>query len=216
MKTCTKCRVEKPLSAFNNFGPPRGGTYSHCKECRAANEKAYRAANAEAISARKKAHRIANPEAHKARAKAYYAANADAINERQRAGHAANPEPARERNRVNIKAARTRDPDVFANRRMQANYGLTLDDYNRMLESQGGLCANPGCFSTPPANRRFDIDHDHACCPGEKSCGKCIRGLLCRPCNHALGLLHDDAKRLQGLLDYLEPKTKEHFNSRGT
>jgi hypothetical protein len=203
-KTCTKCRVEKPISAFNNYAPPRGGTYSHCKECRAVNEKAYRAANADDIAAKRKAYNLANPGLREAQHRKYYAANADAINERIRAAYAADPEAKRAKNKANNKESRVREPEVWAGRRLKELYGMTLDDYARMLESQGGLCANSGCFNPPPADRRFDMDHDHACCPGKKSCGKCVRGLLCRQCNHALGMLRDDVKRIRGLADYLE------------
>lgn len=35
------------------------------------------------------------------------------------------------------------------------------------------------------------VDHDHACCPGERSCGVCVRGFLCGNCNSAIGLLGD-------------------------
>jgi hypothetical protein len=48
------------------------------------------------------------------------------------------------------------------------------------------------------------IDHDHACCEGAKSCGKCIRKLLCWGCNSALGLIDDRVEVAQALVDYLE------------
>ena len=65
-------------------------------------------------------------------------------------------------------------------------YGITVEDYDRMLADQGGGCAL--CEKTPKENgRALAIDHDHACCPEElRSCGKCVRGLLCSSCNHAL------------------------------
>lgn len=48
----------------------------------------------------------------------------------------------------------------------------------------------------------FVVDHDHACCPTERSCGSCIRGVICRGCNNAMP--HTlDAIRAQGILDYL-------------
>ena len=47
------------------------------------------------------------------------------------------------------------------------------------------------------------IDHDHACCPGARSCGKCLREILCFSCNNALGLMEDRAEVAYALGDYL-------------
>lgn len=40
------------------------------------------------------------------------------------------------------------------------------------------------------------IDHDHDCCPRNKYCARCIRGLACRGCNIILGYAKDDPSRL--------------------
>jgi hypothetical protein len=72
--------------------------------------------------------------------------------------------------------------------RMFKLYGMTFADYDRMLASQGGVCAL--CRSDLPKHHvggRFHFDHDHACCPGAVTCGKCIRGLVCGGCNRSLG-----------------------------
>lgn len=50
---------------------------------------------------------------------------------------------------------------------------------------------------------RLVVDHDHSCCPGPKSCGRCVRGLLCRTCNSAAGLLQDDALVAARMAAYL-------------
>lgn len=48
------------------------------------------------------------------------------------------------------------------------------------------------------------IDHDHSCCPSRvKACGNCVRGVLCHPCNKALGFLEDDPEKIIALLEYL-------------
>lgn len=70
-------------------------------------------------------------------------------------------------------------------RHLLSKYGLTLDDYAAMAGVQGGGCAI--CEQPPKEGRRLAVDHDHGCCPGEKSCGKCVRGLLCTTCNVWLG-----------------------------
>lgn len=43
------------------------------------------------------------------------------------------------------------------------------------------------------------IDHDHTCCPGGTSCGACIRGVTCQPCNTMVGYF--EAMRRRDLFD---------------
>jgi hypothetical protein len=88
--------------------------------------------------------------------------------------------------------------------RMKSQYGVTRKQYDDMLEAQGGCCAI--CGSTTPRGRHktFVVDHDHSCCPGDRSCGACVRGLLCSTCNIAIGLLGDDAAGVRSALSYLE------------
>jgi hypothetical protein len=85
--------------------------------------------------------------------------------------------------------------------RLKAYYG-SVDIYARLLKEQDGHCAT--CPCTPEENgKALAVDHDHNCCPGKRSCGKCIRGLLCTRCNKVLGLVYDDQNLVQQLLNYL-------------
>jgi len=85
-------------------------------------------------------------------------------------------------------------------------YGINADDYYSMLEAQGGTCAVCDRYpeDVPGRSKRLVIDHDHKCCPGSKACGKCVRGLLCGPCNQMLGLAGDDPELLAEAIAYLE------------
>lgn len=69
---------------------------------------------------------------------------------------------------------------------LRLKYGVTFDQYQEILEAQGGGCAICGRRPQKDA-RRMPVDHDHACCPGMNTCGTCIRGILCTPCNAWLG-----------------------------
>lgn len=83
-----------------------------------------------------------------------------------------------------------------------ARFAISPDQYAEMLVRQGGGCAI--CRRPPAPGEHLAIDHDHTCCPGRgRSCGQCIRGLLCTGCNTALGLLDDDVARLARAAEYL-------------
>jgi hypothetical protein len=76
---------------------------------------------------------------------------------------------------------------------LRYQYKISIANYNKILISQNNKCAI--CKSTDNKNIKnnvFYIDHDHNCCSGRISCGKCIRGLLCNHCNVGLGALHDN------------------------
>jgi Recombination endonuclease VII len=71
-------------------------------------------------------------------------------------------------------------------------YGITEAQYLQMLEDQGYACAI--CGRPFGEDDRVCWDHDHSCCPvpasgHTRSCGKCLRGLLCVQCNTRLGWL---------------------------
>lgn len=82
-------------------------------------------------------------------------------------------------------------------------YQLTEVRFDALLDEQGGDCAL--CLS--PLDDDISIDHDHGCCPGEASCGQCVRGLLHKRCNRALGMFGDDPNLLRLALDYLTKVT---------
>nr|DAF24803.1 MAG TPA: Recombination endonuclease VII [Crassvirales sp.] len=76
------------------------------------------------------------------------------------------------------------------------SYGITEEEFNSMLERQGGKCAI--CGTTDWGRPSPSIDHDH-------KTGK-VRALLCNRCNRVLGLAEDSPELLSKMFNYL----KEH------
>lgn len=91
--------------------------------------------------------------------------------------------------------------------RVERTYGISRERYLVMLDEQDGkcgVCRRPEWRTHPKTGRVYmlSVDHDHGCCPGKKSCGKCVRGLLCARCNNVLGHAEDEGV-LGGLQKYL-------------
>lgn len=73
-------------------------------------------------------------------------------------------------------------------------------DIDEKLESQRYKCAVCG----KEIGLSCHVDHDHSCCPGLKTCGLCVRGLLCSKCNQGLGFFDDDTELMLKAICYLE------------
>lgn len=90
--------------------------------------------------------------------------------------------------------------DGRKDQRRYDRFRMTREDYETLLEKQGGVCAICKEESRVP----LQIDHDHSCCDTQITCGSCVRGLLCPNCNTAIGKMKDDPKRLLAAIKYLE------------
>lgn len=185
-KRCPKCGETKTFAEF--YLRKNGQPGAYCRSCYAVYAK----------------ERYANPEKrehHNAVAREWAKANRPRINEKRNARRRViRTEPERAE-RIRQKE-RERHPDKW----IRAQYGMTRAQWNALLESQGGKCAICGTTEGRGNGKtnHFHIDHDHGCCPGKKSCGKCIRGLLCNQCNPMLGYAQDDPKILRAAAAYLD------------
>lgn len=82
-------------------------------------------------------------------------------------------------------------------------YNLTPERYFSLLARFEGKC-----WMCRKSKAR-QIDHDHSCCSGKTSCGKCVRGILCGPCNKFLGYIRDSLQVALNMAWYLENYERE-------
>ncbi len=109
------------------------------------------------------------------------------------------PERSRLKNLKKVKDYQKRHPDRVAkcqrNGYLKRTFGITLEQYHRLLAAQGNCCAI--CkVEAKQCKRILSVDHCH------KTGG--IRGLLCGNCNHVLGFARDSTEILASAIGYLE------------
>jgi hypothetical protein len=91
-------------------------------------------------------------------------------------------------------------PEARLRQWLAREYNMTPERYRHLLDEHGELC---GICRKPSTGKRLSIDHDHACCSGARSCGQCVRGLLCSRCNLLLGNAGDSTELLEAMVAYL-------------
>lgn len=98
------------------------------------------------------------------------------------------------------RAYRKKYPDRVRSTDLKKNFGISLDQYNRMLEDQSGVCAICGNPETVVDNRtnqprNLAVDHCHTT--------KKVRGLLCMGCNQGIGNFRENQQFLISAVSYL-------------
>lgn len=112
-----------------------------------------------------------------------------------------NPEKVKQtndRNKAKRKTFYTSPKGKESSRRahLKRKFGITLEDFNKMLQIQDNCCAICGGTETHDKHGVLAVDHCH-------TTGK-IRGLLCFKCNGGLGFFNDNKTSLINAIKYLE------------
>lgn len=112
---------------------------------------------------------------------------------------------------------RDTEKEMASHRRRK--YKLSPERFAEMLVEQGNKCAVcPVVFDFLSRETTPCVDHDHFCCSGGTTCGKCVRGLICWQCNAGLGSFKDDVATLANAIQYLTKfrETQTCQNARNT
>jgi len=174
MTTTKKCGKCKKLKSLNDFYTNQG----YCKPCGKSVHDAWVLANSETVKAQTKNRYTTNKEEMKLAAKQWRKENPERVKATAAAWYEKNTE---------------RSKAIARRATLNKKYGLSPEEYEKLLRSQNGVCAICG---KAPNGIRLSIDHDH----GTKK----IRGLLCSNHNTAIGLCHDSPEELLACATYLE------------
>jgi hypothetical protein len=98
-----------------------------------------------------------------------------------------------ERVAANNRRYRAANAQRFRDGHRRRVFNLTAEQYEAVLEAQGGGCAL--CGRGPHPGRSLHVDHDHET--------GAIRGLLCFRCNVGIGHFREDKLRMADAIVYL-------------
>lgn len=229
MKTCSKCKIEKPFTEFNKDALKKDGLESSCKACKAAHyaansekikdksakrraasreafkakDAAYYAANRETFAAKSAAYRAANREALKAYKAEYRASNSEALKTKALEYYAANPEKCKAQHAkyraANPEKCAAKDRNRRALKR-DAEGKHTAADIRAIFTAQKGLCANCETKLLKSGAKKYHVDHIMPLALGGSNWPNNLQ-CLCPTCNLSKSAKHPgEWARQQGRL----------------
>lgn len=180
LRFCTKCRAFKSSAEFHSC---LKGKHTRCKVCRSEQMKDHYLENIDRRRESNRAYmrRIRSENPAESRRKSTLAARAYRVRD---------PEKARARARKYYRTC----PDTFRARDVRYKYSITMQEREEIIRSQNGVCR--ACKLPPATGNVLQIDRSHRS-------GK-VRGMLCRGCNLAFGLVKENPVALRGLIAYEE------------
>lgn len=188
MKTCSKCKVNKPLTDFSFHRRYKDGYQHSCKICVNNYHKKYYAENKDKINGQSKKYHAENKDKRNEQKKEYRAGNKDKIKEQWKKYYAGNKDKVKERSKkYYLRGGKQKIRSASLKRR----YNITSEEYDIMYIAQNGQCSICSIKL-----EKLVVDHDHKT--------GVVRKLLCPSCNLAIGHLREDTHIVKAVLKYLE------------
>lgn len=186
---CTGCNKMKLIENFPNNKETPCGKDPRCKVCR-------HLARRERMGAVRNNNPIAEDEVERAERRIEYTKKYVAANKEKLA----------------------RNNKVF---KLKTNFNLTPDQYSWLLSEQEAKCFLCKCSESKVDSRTglpmaLAVDHDHRCCSvSNKSCGECIRHLLCSSCNLVVGKIESKPALIHRFADYIDLRPLDNYPGEG-
>jgi putative ubiquitin-RnfH superfamily antitoxin RatB of RatAB toxin-antitoxin module len=191
-KVCTKCQIEKAIEDFGLERRTYDGRSARCRICVYQRNKDYAEKNRDRLKKYRQDIYYADVEASRKKA----CDNMKKFRERNPEAHKAIAKRSREK-----RSAIGEDQACKRRIHLRNTYGITDADYERMMESQGRVCA----ICRKPETRKdgrtgkfchLAVDHSH-------KTGK-LRQLLCAKCNYLTGVIESNRERANETMAYLD------------
>ena len=165
-KICAKCKISKTIKHFNKYSRSADGKDYYCKDCRSTgNIMSQR---------RKEATRFCTYND----CQGIHYAKGLCKNCYMRNSRHGSPVLINDGTKTSKHGSR----EMYIRSQLKSKYKLAYEDYLEMAKNGCHVCAKPNL-----EHKRLHVDHDHNHCDAERSCGLCVRGVVCDACNVAIG-----------------------------